>query len=364
MTLNNKKFITLVLALAAGEVFIFGCAAKKAGTAETTKIVNASIGSIKSKITSTGTVQPKNRVEIRPTTDGRVEDILVNEGDHVKKGQILAWMSSQERASLLDAARAKGSAELKYWQDVYKPTPLIAPIDGEVIVRAVEPGQSVTVATAVLVLSDQLIVVATVDETDIGKVLVGQNSLAGLDAYPDVSARGKVDHISYESKTVNNVTTYEVDIIPEKVPSVFRSGMTANVTIFDKQKANVLVLPLEAVTVDNTGSYVSVDTGVPGKPEKRKIETGLNDLSNIEIVSGITEAEKVIVTSKKFALNTQSAGTNPFFNAPRARTTTGGQAAQGGQSGAGQQGAGQSQPASQPAASGTSGAGAAQGQSR
>ncbi len=353
MTLNNKKFITLVLALAAGEVFIFGCAAKKAGTAETTKIVNASIGSIKSKITSTGTVQPKNRVEIRPTTDGRVEDILVNEGDHVKKGQILAWMSSQERASLLDAARAKGSAELKYWQDVYKPTPLIAPIDGEVIVRAVEPGQSVTAATAVLVLSDQLIVVATVDETDIGKVLVGQNSLAGLDAYPDVSARGKVDHISYESKTVNNVTTYEVDIIPEKVPSVFRSGMTANVTIFDKQKANVLVLPLEAVTVDNTGSYVSVDTGIPGKPEKRKIETGMNDLSNVEVVSGITEAEKIIVTSKKFALNQQSAGTNPFFTQPRARTTTGGQAAQGGQSGAGQ-GAGQSQPA----------ASGAQGQSR
>jgi len=129
--------------------------------------------------------------------------------------------------------------------------------------------------------------------------------------------------------------------------------MTANVTIFDKQKANVLVIPLEAVTVDNTGSYVSVDTGIPGKPEKRKIETGMNDLSNVEVVSGITEAEKIIVTSKKFALNQQSAGTNPFFTQPRARTTTGGQAAQGGQSGAGQ-GAGQSQPA----------ASGAQGQSR
>ena len=299
-----------------------GCSANNDSKTETVKVINASIGSIRSKVTSTGTVQPKNRVEIKPSTNGRVEDILVNEGDSVKKGQVLVWMSSEERASLLDAARSKGAEELKYWQDVYKPTPLIAPIDGEVIVRGIEPGQSVTTATAVLVLSDRLIVGATVDETDIGKIQVGQEALIGLDAYPDVSARGKVDHISYESKTVNNVTTYEVDIMPNKVPPVFRSGMTANVSIYDKQKSNILVLPLEAVSTDNSGNYVSIDTGIPGKTERRKIETGISDLSNVEIKSGITENDKIVISSKKFALGSQSTGTNPFFNPPKARTQT------------------------------------------
>ena len=148
-------------------------------------------------VSTTGVVEPQNRVEIKSPIAGRIEEILVEEGDKVKKGDVLCLMSSTERAALLDAAHLKGEEELKYWKEVYKPTPLIAPVDGEVIVRAVEPGQTVTVNDAILVLSDRLIVKAQVDETDIGKVKLGQKAVIALDAYPDIKVEGKVDHISY-----------------------------------------------------------------------------------------------------------------------------------------------------------------------
>lgn len=91
------------------------------------------------------------------------------------------------------------------------------------IVRAVEPGQTVTSVDAVIVLSDRLIVKAQVDETDIGRVKTGQKATVSLDAYPREEIGADVDHISYESKLVNNVTTYEVDILPGEVPAVFRT---------------------------------------------------------------------------------------------------------------------------------------------
>src|SRR5262249_40126931 len=149
-------------------------------------------------------IQPQNRLEIKPPIGGRIEKILVEEGHIVKTGDILAIMSSTDRAALLDAARMQGAEALKSWDDVYKATPLLAPIDGEVIVKSVNPGQTVTPTDDVVVLSDRLIVQAQVDETDIGKVKLGQAAAISLDAYPKIHVRGTVDHIYYESKVVSN----------------------------------------------------------------------------------------------------------------------------------------------------------------
>jgi len=137
---------------------------------EVIREVSVRVGPIKTIISATGKVLPKNRLEIKPPVSGRIEGILVKEGDFVKKGDTLGWMSSTERAALLDAAQGQGEEKLKYWQQVYKPIALVAPIDGEVIVATIQPGQAVTTADAALVLSDQLIVRAQVDETDIGKI--------------------------------------------------------------------------------------------------------------------------------------------------------------------------------------------------
>src|SRR4051812_46219417 len=185
-------------------------------------------GEMKITILSTGVVQPENRVDIKPPIAGRVEKVLVNEGDVVKKGQVIAWMSSTERAALLDAASARGEDELKQWEEMYKPTPILAPIPGTIIARNVESGQTFTVSDAILSMSDRLTVKAQVDETDIAEIKLKQTASIVLDAYPRAQIEAVVDQIAYDAKTVNNVTTYVVDVLPTTTPKYMRSGMTAN----------------------------------------------------------------------------------------------------------------------------------------
>ncbi len=271
-----------------------------------------SFGSILTFISSTGTVLPKNRLEIKPPVNGRIEKIFVREGDRVKTGQILAWMSSTERAALLDAARGKGDEALRYWEEAYKPIPLIAPIDGEVIVAKTQPGQAITTADAVVVLSDQLIVRAQVDETDIGKITADNKAVISLDAYPDTKINSSVGHIYYESKTVNNVTIYEVDLIPEEVPLFFRSGMNATVDFVDQNKKDILVIPVEAVSNENKESYVLIRQDNAKEPLKTRVTLGISDDKNIEVLSGVTEKDRIMVKSKKYSLPKNNAGTNPF----------------------------------------------------
>ena len=93
-------------------------------------VVAASTGDISLKILVTGSVQSQNRLEIKPPTAGRIEEIRLQEGDSVRKGQILAWMSSSERVSLLDAARANGAEEVKRWKELYRATPILSPLTG------------------------------------------------------------------------------------------------------------------------------------------------------------------------------------------------------------------------------------------
>ncbi|MFA5008919.1 MAG: HlyD family efflux transporter periplasmic adaptor subunit, partial [Candidatus Omnitrophota bacterium] len=268
------------------------------------------------------TVLPKNRLEIKPPVPGRVEGILVKEGDKVKIGQILAWMSSTERAALLDAARGQGPEELKYWEDAYKAIPLLAPIDGEVIVATTQPGQTVTTSDAVVVLSDKLIVRAQVDETDIGKVKLNQKAIIALDAYPDTKIKAVVEHIYYESQTVNNVTIYQVDLTPENVPDFFRSGMNASAEFIVKSKDDVLLLPIEAVHKDKDENFVYVVKNAGGGA-KKLITIGMSDDKNIEIISGVDSSDKVIVKSKKFVVPESSTASSPFMPFGRGRGASG-----------------------------------------
>jgi membrane fusion protein, macrolide-specific efflux system len=222
-------------------------------------------------------------------------------------------MSSTERAALLDAARNRGAEELAYWKEVYKTTPLVAPISGEVIVRAVEPGQTVTTGDAVLVLSDRLIVKAYVDEVDIGGVRAGQTAMIGLDAYPEVKVRGRVNHISYESKIQNNVTIYEVDLVPDQIPDVFRSGMSANVQIIKARKENVLLIPRSLAQEDTRGVFVTV-RDPRGQVTRREVKLGLADEKNAEVTEGLsTEDRVVLVKVTAAAPETTAPSGNPLL---------------------------------------------------
>ncbi|MGL4370479.1 MAG: efflux RND transporter periplasmic adaptor subunit, partial [Spirochaetota bacterium] len=205
--MKNKKWIILscILLVTAGVLSAVVQMKKTPEASDSVRVIAPMRGDIRTTVSTTGNIEPKNRLELIPTVAGRIDRILVEEGDSVRAGQIVAWMSSSDRAALIDAARSQGESAVKYWEDTYKAIPLVSPITGTVIVRSVEPGQTVTTSSAVIVISDRLIVMAQLDETDIGRVAIGKPAVISLDSHPDIRVKGKVTHISYESETVNNV---------------------------------------------------------------------------------------------------------------------------------------------------------------
>ena len=283
-----------------------------------TRTVKPVVDDIVLTVITTGVVEPQNRLEIKPSISGRIEEIMVNEGDHVRSGDILAWMSSIERAALMDAARSQGNKELKYWEEVYKKTPLLSPINGEVIVRHVEPGQTVTTSDVVLVLSDRLVVNAQFDETDIGKVKIGQKALITLDAYPDIKLNGIVDHIAYESQIVSNVTIYNVDILLKKIPEILRSGMSVSVEVIEKTNKDVITIPSEAIHYDGKRQFVLV-RDAQGKTIEKDIIVGLNNDKSAEIISGLMTEDVVVIQDKTYMPKKRNSGTNPFMPFNRRR---------------------------------------------
>jgi macrolide-specific efflux system membrane fusion protein len=283
---------------------------------EIIKQIRPTKGAIQNFISTTGTVLPKNRLQVKPPVNGRIEQMLVKEGEIIKAGQTLAWMSSTERAALLDAARGEGEEKLKYWQEVYKAIPLISPIDGEVIVATTQPGQTVTTSDAVVVLSDHLIVRAQVDETDIGKISLDKKAIISLDAYPDTKINATVKHIYYESKTVNNVTVYEVDLLPQEVPAFFRSGMNATVDFIEQSKEDILLIPQDAVLKEKDGDYVLVKQDNKD-PIRAAVKLGIRDDKNVEVISGVNENDAIVVKAKKYTLPKSELGKNPFMPSRR-----------------------------------------------
>jgi len=188
----------------------------------------------------------------------------------------------------MDSARAAGGKEVEFWQDVYKPAPLIAPLDGHIISTAVVPGQVVVAAQTVFTMSDHLIVQASVDETDLSHVKLGQKVDITFDSFPDARLTGKVHEIAFDATTVNNVTTYLVNIYLESTPDYVRSGISTNVFLRISDRADVLRIPTNTITAD---SQVLVITAPGAKPELKKIKTGESDGAWTEVIDGLNEGD-------------------------------------------------------------------------
>ncbi|MFN3550575.1 MAG: efflux RND transporter periplasmic adaptor subunit, partial [Endomicrobiia bacterium] len=278
-----------------------------------------------------GNVEPRNRLPIKPQIAGRIEDIFVKEGEKVKKGQVIAYLSSQERAALLDIAKSQGEEVYKQWQEVYKPTPIVAPLDGFIIVRDKEPGQTITNNDYIVVMADELIIKAYIDETDLKYIKLGRIVKCTLDAYSEIEFLGKIEHIAYESTLINNVTVYEIKIkpiltekkfsfkkhkdfisykdkvkkenidkkilIPPDISSILRSGMTATIEVVAEERKNVLVLPVNAIEDTSKEKYVLLKKGK--EIIRQVVITGLSNGKNVEIISGLDEGDVVLIRKKQ-----------------------------------------------------------------
>lgn len=293
-------FAAFVGALTWGGKLAYDHYSKPAKSKRSDRVVEAAVGPVELIIESTGAVVPMNRVEIKPPIQGRVEELLVEEGDEVKTGQIIAWMSSVDRAAILDAARAKGMDEYKRWQEVYKPTPIVSPISGVVILRNVVAGQTVDPSTILYAMSDELIVIAQVDESDVGRIHDDMPVHITLDAYPDRAVEGKVFDILHEGKNVSNVIQYGVKIKPDSIPPFFRSQMTANVSFVASKKADALLIPTAAVQQEANGSKYVLLPHRGAEPKKQEIQTGIEYGDQTEILSGLSAGDKVLLRARRY----------------------------------------------------------------
>ena len=269
-------------------------------------------GNLNTSILATGTVEPENRLKIKPPIAGRADKVLVKEGMYVKKGHVLAWLSSTERAALLDAAKSKGDIELKEWESMYKPTPVLAPISGTIIAKNIEAGQSFTNSDAIFVLSNRLAIKAQIDETDISKIKLKQIVDIVLDAYPETVVKGIVTLIAYDSEKVNNVTTYIVDVVPENIPDFMRSGMTVNVTFHLEAKDDVLLVPVEAINSEANKQFVLIkDENDAKKNTSLEVKLGISDSKFYEVVSGLKENDTILIREYNL-LKDENSKTSPL----------------------------------------------------
>ncbi|MCK5582339.1 MAG: efflux RND transporter periplasmic adaptor subunit [Elusimicrobiales bacterium] len=261
------------------------------------------------KTQAIGRVEPENRVAVAPVVNGRMEEVLVKEGDIIKKGQVLAWMSSNERAALLDSLKIKNSTpqDRKRIEEAYNMVPVIAAIDGMIIKRAIEPGQSVSPSKEVFVISDRLIIKTFVDEIDIGSVKRGQKVEFYLDAFPEDKHIGKVLSLAHESTIKEGVTVYEVKILPRKRISVFRSGMTTDVLIITNVKNSALYLPKKAISYRDGDAFVTMKSEDGKKIMEKNISIGVTNEKRMEIIGGILENDTIYYSTgiAKETLNIQ-----------------------------------------------------------
>lgn len=213
---------------------------------------------------------------------------------------------------------------------------ITSPIDGVVLSKAVEEGQTVAASfstpelfTIAQNLTDMR-VIADVDEADIGGVKEGERVTFTVDAYPDDVFEGEVTQVRQEATTTNNVVTYEVVISAPNAELKLKPGLTANVTIYTAEKQGVLAVTQKALrftpTAETVGKQYKI-TDCKGKNKvwilngntftARQIQTGMSDGTNTEIVSGVKEGETIVTALVEIEEEKEPVEQSPFAPGPK-----------------------------------------------
>ena len=361
------------------------CSEKKETAYETTKVEK---GNISTSVTATGTIEPVTSVEVGTQVSGIVSHIYVDYNSIVTAGQVIAELDRTNLISELETSRAnltsaqsslqyqkanherykqlydKGlisandyeQARLSFIQAQQQVTTarqsvkraetnlgyatITSPINGVVLSKAVEEGQTVaasfstpTLFTIAQDLTDMR-VIADIDEADIGDVSEGQRVSFTVDAFPNDIFEGAVTQVRQQPTTESNVVTYEVVISAPNADLKLKPGLTANVTIYTLEKNNVLTVPAKALRFSPNEALIAEDETIedvaaPNKLWVRKgktfkaiaVETGVTNGTLTEIVSGIDAGTEILV-DMVFGDNAnmadgQQQNRNPFMPGPR-----------------------------------------------
>ncbi len=343
-------------------------------------------GELTETVTATGTLESVTQVDVGTQVTGIIDKLYADYNSVVKKGELIAEIEKTLLESDLRSAEANvESARLTYEYNAknYKRDKVLhdkqlisdyefqttqkeyevsrqtyskaqadkvraaknlnyaeiySPIDGIVISREVEVGQTVVssmnVANLFVIADlDHMQVVGDVDEADIGQVKVGQEVDFTVDAYPDDTFHGTVTQVRLSPTTTSNVVTYEVIVSAENPEHKLIPGLTANLTIFTMREGNVLMLPESAFnfkpeTTDSgslpqlAGNERRVYVVRNGKPEATIVKTGDSNGINTVILSGLKDDDKVAVGYEMNAAtipNGEGKAQSPFAPKPPSR---------------------------------------------
>ncbi len=220
----------------------------------------------------------------------------------------------------------QAAAALKTAETNLRYTRILSPVDGIVVSRNVDVGQTVAASfqtpTLFTIAQDltKMQIDTSVDEADIGKVKVGEDVDFTVDAYPDVTFKGKVGQVRISPVTVQNVVTYDVVVMVENPELKLKPGMTANVSIIVAEKKDVVKVPNAALrfkpsekvrTQQQKGAGVWILEN--GKPRRIAVTSGIGDGNYTELTSGdIKEGQEVIVESLAKASGPKQSGPRMF----------------------------------------------------
>ncbi|WP_418788514.1 efflux RND transporter periplasmic adaptor subunit [Leyella stercorea] len=359
--MNKKKALVIaaVAAIAALAVWLLSGGKKEEKiTFDTAAVAPANI---MNSITATGTIEPVTSVTVGTQVSGIVSKLFVDYNSVVKKGQVIAELDKTNLMSQLNTAKtqlATAQSQLNYQTANYKRyktlfekglvaaddfdnaklsytqakeqvvsakeevqraqtnlgyATITSPIDGVVLSKSVEEGQTVAASFStpeLFTIAQDLTnmqVVADVDEADIGDVKEGERVTFTVDAYPDDTFEGEVKQVRQEATTTNNVVTYEVVISAPNADLKLKPGLTANVTIYTAERKGVLSVPSKALRFipqkETVGKMKIVDVAnaknkvwtIDGNSiVAHKVNIGMTDGTNTQIVGGIAEGTKVI----------------------------------------------------------------------
>lgn len=307
----QKKYIVTTIILFAVCILVISLRQEKS-TEISYQEISVQKADLSETVSATGEVKPKNRLELKPPVAGRIEELLVNEGEFVEKGRIIGSFSSTERVALIDTARAKGEQELKRWKELYRAIPLVAPISGTVISRDAEPGQTISLSDTILTFSDKLTIKVQVDETDVASILKGQRVKVTLDAYPDRPINGTVDHVAFDATISDNVRIYEVEVNPEDPPTYMKSGMGVEAIFYTETRKDVLVIPTSSIQYDTQGAFLYQKKN-ERTYDKRYLQLGVQSGEKVEILAGANAGDKLYFPQVSFDGNKTTNGANPFL---------------------------------------------------
>lgn len=383
------KKIAILIIIAAGIIFLFFSFRPEEKEKVNYDVFEMKRGNIRNTITATGTIEPITQVEVGTQVSGTIARVLVDYNSEVKKGQLIAELDrtvleseyeaqqatyyanqnefeyqkkNHERISGLYAKKLVSDSDFETSEyqfenarraldrsrsDLSKAKTnlnycmIYSPIDGVVISRAVDEGQTVAAmfnTPKLFVIANDLRkmrVIADVDEADIGQVKEGQKVIFTVDAFPDEHFEGSVTQVRLEPIVTSNVVTYEVVIDAPNPDLKLKPGLTASITVMIHEKENVLVMPLRALRFqpeDEDGTPVAAgSTKMPAGMKEAKsvwiqtaeglkcknVRTGISDGIYTEVVEGVQEGEKVVTgihtTEKASEVKKTTPGGNPLM---------------------------------------------------